>query len=106
MFFQVYRGRLDNGTNVAIRAVSLSKKHSIQNLKVRLDLLSKIHHPNLVAFLGHCIHVGGQDDPSNDQIFLVHEYVYNGNYHSRLSGQYGKSSYFCFLDLYKYAPVN
>ncbi|KAE8706679.1 putative amine oxidase [Hibiscus syriacus] len=52
---KLYKGRLENGTYAAIRSLSLLKKHSIQNLKVKLDFLSKIHHPHLVGLLGHYI---------------------------------------------------
>ncbi|GMY13134.1 probable inactive leucine-rich repeat receptor-like protein kinase At3g03770 isoform X2 [Fagus crenata] len=82
---KIYRGRLENGTNVAIRSLSLVKKCSIQNLKVRLDMLSKLHHPHLVGFLGHSIDGSGQDDSSSNKVFLVYEYVPNGNYRTHLS---------------------
>lgn len=83
---QLYSGRLENGTFVAIRSLSLGKRCSIQNLKVRLDLLSKLHHPHLVGLLGHCIDDSGQDDSGANQVFLIYEYVPNGNYHTYLSG--------------------
>ncbi|KAF5457374.1 hypothetical protein F2P56_021478 [Juglans regia] len=82
---KLYRGRLENGTFVAIRALSLGKRCSIQNLKVRLDLLSKLHHPHLVGLLGHCIDDSGQDDSGANKVFLIYEYVPNGNYHTHLS---------------------
>ncbi|KAL5864463.1 hypothetical protein ACOSQ3_001977 [Xanthoceras sorbifolium] len=82
---KLYKGRLENGTYVAIRSLTLLKKYSSQNLKVRLDFLSKLHHPHLVALLGHCIEGGGQDDSSANKIFLVYEYVPNGNYRTHLS---------------------
>ncbi|KAF7801678.1 putative inactive leucine-rich repeat receptor-like protein kinase [Senna tora] len=82
---KMYKGKLDNGSYVAIRSLALSKKCSIQNLKGRLDLLSKLHHPNLVSFLGHCIDDGGQDDSSILKLHLVYEYVPNGSYLDRLS---------------------
>lgn len=85
---QIYKGRLENGTYVAIRSLSLLKKHSIQNLKVRLDLLSKLHHPHLVGLLGHCVDSGIQNDSSSTKVFLVYEYLPNGNYRTHLSGQY------------------
>ena len=86
---QLYKGKLENNSYVAIRSLALSKKFSIQNLKVRLDLLSKLHHPNLVSLLGHCIDGGGQDDSSTPKVYLVYEYVPNGNYRAHLSGWYG-----------------
>ncbi|KAE8661628.1 putative amine oxidase [Hibiscus syriacus] len=82
---QLYKGRLENGTYVAIRSLSLLKKYSFQNLKVRLEFFSKLHHPHLVGFLGHCIDGGVQDDPNAKKAFLVYEYVPNGNYRMHLS---------------------
>ncbi|KAG6716192.1 hypothetical protein I3842_04G035000 [Carya illinoinensis] len=82
---KLYSGRLENGTFVAIRSLSLGKRCSIQNLKVRLDLLSKLHHPHLVGLLGHCIDDSGQDDSGANKVFLIYEYVPNGNYHTYLS---------------------
>lgn len=83
--FQLYKGKLENGSYVMIRSLALSKKCSIRNLKSRLDLLSKLQHPNLVSLLGHCID-GRQDDFSNHKLHLVYEYVPNGNYRTHLSG--------------------
>uniref|UniRef100_A0A2P2IZK8 Putative inactive leucine-rich repeat receptor-like protein kinase At3g03770 n=1 Tax=Rhizophora mucronata TaxID=61149 RepID=A0A2P2IZK8_RHIMU len=85
---KVYRGRLENGTYVAVKSLPLLKKQSVQNLKVRLDMLSKLHHPHLVCLLGYCINSGGQDDCNSNKIFLVYEYVPNGNYGARLSEIY------------------
>uniref|UniRef100_A0A2C9U7U1 Protein kinase domain-containing protein n=1 Tax=Manihot esculenta TaxID=3983 RepID=A0A2C9U7U1_MANES len=82
---KIYRGRLENGTSVAIRSLTLLKKHSLQNLKLRLDLLSKLHHPHLVGLLGYCIDSSRQDDSSGIKVFLIYEYVSNGNYHAHLS---------------------
>ncbi|GMI68346.1 hypothetical protein like AT5G14210 [Hibiscus trionum] len=82
---KLYKGRLENGTYVAIRSLTLLKKHSIQNLKVKLDFLSKIHHPHLVGLLGHCVDGGVLDDSGANKAFLVYDYVPNGNYHMHLS---------------------
>ncbi|PON95317.1 Tyrosine-protein kinase [Trema orientale] len=82
---KLYKGNLENGTCVAIRSLAFTKKYSIQNLKGRLDFLSKLHHPNLVALLGYCTESGGQDDSSANKVFLVYEYVPNGNYRAYLS---------------------
>ncbi|XP_015946556.1 probable inactive leucine-rich repeat receptor-like protein kinase At3g03770 [Arachis duranensis] len=82
---KLYKGKLENGSHVMIRSLALSKKCSIQNLKARLDLLSKLQHPNLVSLLGHCIEFQGHDDSSSNKLHLVYEYVPNGNYRSYLS---------------------
>ncbi|CAA0820128.1 Leucine-rich repeat protein kinase family protein [Striga hermonthica] len=79
---KVYKGRLENGTTVAIRSVALIRKYSIRYLRLRLDLLSKLHHPHLVGILGHCI---DGDDSTIHRLFLVQEFVPNGNFRSHLS---------------------
>lgn len=72
---------------MVIRSAALKKKFSMQNLTVKLDLLTKLHHPNLVSLLGHCIDGSGQDDTtSTHKLHLVYEYVPNGNYRTHLSG--------------------
>ncbi|XAR50315.1 Non-specific serine/threonine protein kinase [Bertholletia excelsa] len=82
---KLYKGRLENGTQVAIRCLTVSKKYTIRNLNLRLDLLAKLRHPHLVCLLGHCINNGGQDEPIANKVYLVYEYVPNGNYHAHLS---------------------
>ncbi|CAA3005466.1 probable inactive leucine-rich repeat receptor kinase At3g03770 [Olea europaea subsp. europaea] len=82
---KVYKGRLENGTYVAIRSLPLCRKYSIQNLKQRLDLLSKLRHPHLVGLLGHCIDGGKQEDSSMHRLLLVYEFVPNGNFRAHLS---------------------
>ncbi|KAF2537830.1 hypothetical protein F2Q68_00018988 [Brassica cretica] len=82
---KLYKGTLENGTKVAIRCLPSSKKYSIRNLKLRLDLLAKLRHPNLVCLLGHCIDCGGKDDYSVEKVFLIYEYIPNGNFQSCLS---------------------
>ncbi|KAI7741930.1 hypothetical protein M8C21_024309 [Ambrosia artemisiifolia] len=82
---KVYKGRLQNGSHIAIRALSLFKKYSTRNLKVRLDLLSKLRHPHLVGFLGYCINDSSLEDSACSKVFLVHEYISNGNFRAHLS---------------------
>ncbi|XP_024986667.1 probable inactive leucine-rich repeat receptor-like protein kinase At3g03770 isoform X2 [Cynara cardunculus var. scolymus] len=82
---KLYRGRLENGSYIVIRSLSLFKKYSIRNLKVRLDLLSKLRHPHLVGFLGYCINEEGLEDYTSSRVFLVHEYISNGNFRTHLS---------------------
>ncbi|KAG6382603.1 hypothetical protein SASPL_157722 [Salvia splendens] len=84
-YVQVYKGRLENGSFVAIRSLTLYRKCSIQNLKMRIDLLSKLRHPHLVALLGHCIDDGTQDDSTVRRLYLVQQFVPNGSFRSHLS---------------------
>ncbi|KAJ6760890.1 hypothetical protein OIU79_025686 [Salix purpurea] len=80
----LYKGTLENGTQVAIRCIPSSKKYSMRNLKLRLDLLAKLRHPHLVCLLGHCID-GGEQDYTVNKVFLVYECVSNGNFRAYLS---------------------
>uniref|UniRef100_A0A7N0VEN7 Protein kinase domain-containing protein n=1 Tax=Kalanchoe fedtschenkoi TaxID=63787 RepID=A0A7N0VEN7_KALFE len=82
---KLYRGRLEDGTQVAIRCLPLPKKYTIRNLKLRLDLLAKPRHPHLVCLLGHCIDGGLNADPSLSKVFLIYEYVPCGNFRTHLS---------------------
>ncbi|KAL8475279.1 hypothetical protein ACS0TY_028095 [Phlomoides rotata] len=82
---KVYKGKLENGTFVAVRSLALHRKYSIRNLRVRLEMLSKLRHPHLVGLLGHCIDGGTQDDSTIHRLFLVQEFIPNGNYSSHLS---------------------
>ncbi|KZV42076.1 putative inactive leucine-rich repeat receptor-like protein kinase [Dorcoceras hygrometricum] len=82
---KVYKGRLENGTLIAVRCLALQRKYSNRNLKQQLDLLSKLSHPHLVGLLGHCIDGRLQGDSATDRLFLVYEFVPGGNFRSLLS---------------------
>ncbi|KAL2492266.1 Leucine-rich repeat protein kinase family protein [Abeliophyllum distichum] len=81
---KMYKGRLENGTQVAIRCLTVSKRYTIRNLKLRFDLLAKLRHPHLVCLLGHCIENEGKNVSGVNNVYLVYEYVPNGNYQARL----------------------
>eukprot|EP00268_Persea_americana_P055735 TRINITY_DN6502_c1_g1_i4.p1 TRINITY_DN6502_c1_g1~~TRINITY_DN6502_c1_g1_i4.p1 ORF type:complete len:776 (+),score=116.74 TRINITY_DN6502_c1_g1_i4:567-2894(+) len=81
---KLYKGRLENGNYVAIRCLTLFKRYPIRNLQLRLDLLAKLRHPNLVCLLGHCID-STPDNSSVNIVFLIYEYVPNGNLRTHLS---------------------
>ncbi|KAG8379424.1 hypothetical protein BUALT_Bualt07G0087000 [Buddleja alternifolia] len=82
---KIYKGRLENGPRVAIRCIKVSRKFTIRNLKLRLDLLAKLRHPHLVCLLGHCIEIEGKDESGGANVYLVYENVPNGNYRAHLS---------------------
>ncbi|KAK4367379.1 hypothetical protein RND71_011171 [Anisodus tanguticus] len=82
---KIYKGRLENGAYIAVRSLNVYRKYSNRNLKLRLDLLSKFRHPHLVGLLGHCIDGGAPDDSTVPRIFLIYEYVSNGNFRAHLS---------------------
>ncbi|KAK6920552.1 Leucine-rich repeat [Dillenia turbinata] len=82
---KLYKGRLENGTVVAIRCLSLSKTYSIRNLKLRLDMLAKLRHQNLVCLLGYSIDGVGKIGSNVNRLYLVYEFVSGGDFRSHLS---------------------
>ncbi|KAL8217508.1 hypothetical protein R6Q57_020881 [Mikania cordata] len=83
---KIYKGKLENGTDIAVRHLTVSKKYTTRNLKLRLDLLARLRHPNLVCLMGHCISNEGPNDSDSNKVYLVYEYVDNGSYQSLLAG--------------------
>ncbi|KAL5538547.1 hypothetical protein UlMin_046274 [Ulmus minor] len=78
---KVYRGILPAGQFVAIkRAVSESMQGGSE-FKTEIELLSRVHHKNLVNLVGFCFEKGEQ--------MLVYEYVPNGTLRETLSGKSG-----------------
>ncbi|EPS73566.1 hypothetical protein M569_01190 [Genlisea aurea] len=74
----VYRGILPGGQLVAIkRAVHGSMQGGLE-FKTEIELLSRVHHRNLVSLVGFCFDQGEQ--------MLVYEYIANGTLKTILSG--------------------
>ncbi|XP_057727383.1 probable inactive leucine-rich repeat receptor-like protein kinase At3g03770 isoform X1 [Arachis stenosperma] len=92
LYGKLYRGKLESGIQVVIRCLPLSKKYTIRNFKLRLDLLAKLRHPHLVSLLGHCID-GVIGDQSDTNVFLVYEFVSNGSFQTYLSEDSGGKVY-------------
>ncbi|GJR45305.1 probable inactive leucine-rich repeat receptor-like protein kinase [Tanacetum coccineum] len=61
-------------------------------LKSSVDLLAKLRHPHLVGLLGYCINDMGLEDSTSSRVFLVHEYISNGNFRTHLPGVIPASS--------------
>ncbi|XP_020876332.1 probable inactive leucine-rich repeat receptor-like protein kinase At3g03770 isoform X1 [Arabidopsis lyrata subsp. lyrata] len=89
---KLYRGTLENGSSIAIRCLVLSRKFSSQSIRGHLDWMSKLNHPHLLSFLGHCTQTSGEHDPVATILYLVYEYMPNGSYRTHLSGQFGMCS--------------
>jgi serine/threonine protein kinase len=81
----MYRGRLKDGSIVAVRCLKIKKSHSTQNFMHHIELISKLRHRHLVSALGHCFECY-LDDSSVSRMFLVFEYVPNGTLRSWISG--------------------
>ncbi|XP_016476293.1 putative inactive leucine-rich repeat receptor-like protein kinase At3g03770 [Nicotiana tabacum] len=74
---QTYKGRLTDGTAVAIRSIKMRKRHSVQSYTHQLGRISKIRYCHLVSTIGHCFDCY-QDDSSVSRICIVFEFVPNG----------------------------
>ncbi|OQU77612.1 hypothetical protein SORBI_3009G079300 [Sorghum bicolor] len=77
----VYRGKLPDGQLVAIKR---SKEGSMQGgleFKTEIELLSRVHHKNLVGLVGFCFEKGEK--------MLVYEFIPNGTLSDALYGMKG-----------------
>ncbi|KAF3611825.1 hypothetical protein DY000_02051556 [Brassica cretica] len=81
---QIYRGRLKDGSYVAIRCLKMKKSCSTQNLMHHIELIAKLRHRHLVSVLGHCFECY-LDDSTVSRMFFVFEYVPNGELRSWIS---------------------
>ncbi|CAL9105922.1 unnamed protein product [Musa acuminata var. zebrina] len=76
---KVYKGMLSDGQMVAIKR---SQKGSMQGgleFKTEIEMLSRVHHKNLVELVGFCFEKGERT--------LVYEYISNGTLTKNLSGR-------------------
>ncbi|KAL5219566.1 hypothetical protein ABZP36_020250 [Zizania latifolia] len=83
-FGEMYRGRLGNGTPVAIRSLKVKRNQTSLSFNRHIETISRLRHRNLVSALGHCFEYD-LDDSTVTQIYLVFEYVQNGDIRSRIS---------------------
>ncbi|KAI5061801.1 hypothetical protein GOP47_0022340 [Adiantum capillus-veneris] len=82
-FGPVYKGCLQDGRFVAIKVASNSANQGTKEFVNEVDLLSRIHHKNLVGLLGFC----------NDQkLVLVYEFMSSGSLFDCLHGPYSAAS--------------
>ncbi|KAI3810641.1 hypothetical protein L1987_20262 [Smallanthus sonchifolius] len=77
----VYRGSLPNGQLVAIKRAQHGSTQGGLEFKTEIELLSRVHHKNLVSLVGFCFDAGEQ--------MLVYEYIVNGTLKDSLSGRTG-----------------
>ncbi|XP_059448692.1 probable inactive leucine-rich repeat receptor-like protein kinase At3g03770 isoform X2 [Corylus avellana] len=85
---QIYKGKLSDGSLMAIRSLKMRKRHSLQTYMHRIELISRLRHCHLVSALGHCFECY-QDDSSVCRIFLIFEFVPNGTLRDYISGLTG-----------------
>ncbi|KAG7944215.1 hypothetical protein I3843_15G088500 [Carya illinoinensis] len=78
---KVYRGLLSNGQVVAIKRAQQGSMQSLLEFKTEIELLSRVHHKNLVGLVGFCFEQGKQ--------ILIYEFMPNGTIRDSLSGKSG-----------------
>ncbi|KAL8099389.1 leucine-rich repeat receptor protein kinase HPCA1 [Apium graveolens] len=78
---KVYRGMLSNGQITAIKRAQQGSMQGGLEFKTEIELLSRVHHKNLVGLVGFCFEQGEQ--------MLVYEYMPNGTLRESLSGKSG-----------------
>ncbi|XP_006358563.1 probable leucine-rich repeat receptor-like protein kinase At5g49770, partial [Solanum tuberosum] len=78
---KVYRGTLPNGELVAIKRALQGSAQGAREFKSEIELLSRIHHKNVVGLAGFCFDRAEQ--------MLVYEYIPNGTLKDGLSGKTG-----------------
>jgi serine/threonine protein kinase len=75
---KVYRGNLDNGKQlVAIKRAQEGSLQGAHEFYTEIELLSRVHHRNLVILVGYCDDVGEQ--------MLVYEFMSGGTLRDHLS---------------------
>ncbi|KAK3140479.1 hypothetical protein QOZ80_5AG0401590 [Eleusine coracana subsp. coracana] len=85
----VYRGRLSNGTPVAVKKILNNLGQAEREFRVEVEAIGHVRHKNLVRLLGYCV--------EGTQRMLVYEYVNNGNLESWLHGELSQYSSLTWL---------
>ncbi|KAI3952652.1 hypothetical protein MKX01_013614 [Papaver californicum] len=71
-FGLVYKARLSNGTNVAVKKLSSDAFQGFREFQAEMETLGKnIRHSNLVRILGYCV--------SGDDRILIYEFIEKGS---------------------------
>ncbi|KAL9399167.1 hypothetical protein Peur_008128 [Populus x canadensis] len=77
-FGVVYYGKMKDGREIAVKVLTSNSYQGKREFTNEVTLLSRIHHRNLVQFLGYC-----QEDGKS---MLVYEFMHNGTLKEHLYG--------------------
>lgn len=76
---KVYRGMLGNGQMIAIKRSQQGSMQGGLEFKTEIEMLSRVHHKNLVGLVGFCF--------DQEEQMLVYEFIPNGTLRESLSGK-------------------
>lgn len=74
----MYRGLLPGGLLVAIKRAQQGSTQGGLEFKTEIELLSRVHHKNVVSLVGFCFEQSEQ--------MLIYEFIPNGTLKESLSG--------------------
>ncbi|KAF3337017.1 putative LRR receptor-like serine/threonine-protein kinase [Carex littledalei] len=77
-FGVVYYGKTKDEKEIAVKVLTNESAHGRKQFSNEVSLLSRIHHRNLVSFLGYC--------PQEGKNMLVYELMHNGTLKEHLHG--------------------
>ncbi|KAM0848606.1 hypothetical protein ACQ4PT_054277 [Festuca glaucescens] len=80
---KVYRGTLDDGEIVAVKRAHEDSLQGSNEFYTEIELLSRLHHRNLVSLVGYC--------DEEDEQMLVYEFMPNGTLRDLLSSKSKRS---------------
>ncbi|RRT81899.1 hypothetical protein B296_00014821 [Ensete ventricosum] len=75
-FGSVYKGRLSDGREVAVKRLKVDSGQGEREFKSEVEIISRVHHRHLVSLVGYCMF--------EQQRLLVYDYVPNGTLESHL----------------------
>lgn len=76
---KVYKGILTDGTVVAVKRALEGSLQGDKEFLTEIELLSRLHHRNLVSLIGYC--------DEDDEQMLIYEFMSNGTLRDHLSGK-------------------
>ncbi|BBM98977.1 hypothetical protein MPTK1_1g17720 [Marchantia polymorpha subsp. ruderalis] len=88
-FGPVYYGRLGDGEEIAVKVLSASSNQGAREFYNEVNLLSRVHHRNLVILFGYCLDL--------KERMLIYEYMHKGSLRDHIYGPLSKEEPFDWI---------